>query len=281
MDNVKQIFNISRNTFLEERNSKRVIMGYVLGVALLGYWLHNFMLYVWSTGEAINVLEAFVVVEHHDKALLFMLLGWLLIISDAPFVRGNTYLILCRSSRKKWNVAMLQYITFQAFLYVAILAGISIMVSSFWGFFGKMWSSPVYHLALDRKNLLGVQYDITFPWLNMMKNMTVPQAFTITYLFVYFYFVLLGGLLYVCNLFLKEVYGILIVFGMQLIGYLLQQEGLVRLSIMAKAIPGYSIDGNGGQWTTLSMFVGVIFLVAVLSIWIVEWVEFKNVAEDE
>lgn len=75
-------------------------MGFVLGIALFGYWLNNFMQYVWDTGEPINILEAFIVVEHYYKNILFLVLGWLLIISDAPFIKGNTYLTLCRSSRK-------------------------------------------------------------------------------------------------------------------------------------------------------------------------------------
>ena len=49
MGKYKQIFCITKNTFLEERSSKRVIMGFVLGIALFGYWLNNFMQYVWDT----------------------------------------------------------------------------------------------------------------------------------------------------------------------------------------------------------------------------------------
>lgn len=67
-------------------------------------------------------------------------------------------------------------------------------------------------------------------------------------IFLFLYLILIGFLLYVCNLLLKEIYGILLVFGIQISGYLLQQEGLTHLSLMAKSIPGYAIDGNGGQW---------------------------------
>ena len=64
MGKYKQIFCITKNTFLEERSSKRVIMGFVLGIALFGYWLNNFMQYVWDTGEPINILEAFTAVSY-------------------------------------------------------------------------------------------------------------------------------------------------------------------------------------------------------------------------
>ena len=281
MGNVKQILYMTKNTLLEERNNKRVIMGFLLGITLFGYWLNNYMQYVWAAGEPVNILEAFIVVEHHNKTMLFLVPGWLLVISDAPFIKGNTYLTLCRSSRRKWNIAMLQYIAVQAFCFVACIAAVSIIASSFWGFSGSIWSGPVYDLAMDTGSTLGVKYQITFGWLNIMENMTVQQAFMITFLFMYLYFVTLGMLLYICNLLLKEIYGVLIVFGIQLMGYLLQQEGLANLSIMAKAIPGYSIDGSGGQWKTLLLFMGWIVILTVLSLWMIGWVDLKDAVGEE
>jgi hypothetical protein len=281
MDNAKQIFYITKTTFLEEQHNKRVIMGFILGIALFGYWLNNFIQYVLDMGEPVNVLEAFIVVEHNYKDLLFLVLGWLLIISDAPFVKENTYLTLCRSSRRKWNIAMLQYIIIQAFLYVTCITAVSVIVSIPIGFFDNMWSSPVYNLAMDTANSLGVKYNISFTWVNIMEAMTVPQAFALTFIFLFLYLVSVGMLLYVCNLLLKEIYGILIVFGIQILGYILQQEGFTKWSFMAKAILGYSINGSGGQWKTVFLFLTVIMILAVFSSWLVGQVDFKEAAEEE
>ena len=207
MARIKQVFYMTKTTFLEEQHNKRVIMGFILGIALFGYWLNLFLQYALDIGEPVNVLEAFVVVEHHHKSILFLVVGWLLIISDAPFIKKNTYLLLCRSSRKQWDAAMLQYIMIQAFLYVAGIVAVSVAVSTLLGFWGNMWSSPVYNLAMDTNNHLGVKYNISFPWVNIMQTMTVPQAFMITFVFLFLYLVLIGFLLYVCNLLLKEIYG--------------------------------------------------------------------------
>ena len=281
MARIKQVFYMTKTTFLEEQHNKRVIMGFILGIALFGYWLNLFLQYALDIGEPVNVLEAFVVVEHHHKSILFLVVGWLLIISDAPFIKKNTYLLLCRSSRKQWDAAMLQYIMIQAFLYVAGIAVVSVAVSLLFGFFGNMWSSPVYHLAMDTGNHLGVKYNISFPWVNIMQTMTVPQAFMITFVFLFLYLVLIGFLLYVCNLLLKEIYGTLIVFGIQIAGYLLQQEGAAYLSLMAKAIPGYAIDGNGGQWKVVVLFCAIILILALISSWLIGRVDFKDAMEEE
>ncbi len=114
-----------------------------------------------------------------------------------------------------------------------------------------------------------------------MQTMTVPQAFMITFVFLFLYLVLIGFLLYVCNLLLKEIYGILIVFGIQIAGYLLQQEGITYLlSLMAKAIPGYAIDGNGGQWKVVVLFCVVILILAFVSLWLIGRVDFNDEAEE-
>ena len=280
MGKIKQIFYMTRTTFLEEWHNKRVIMGFLLGIALFGYWLHLFLQYALDIGEPVNILEAFIVVEHHHKSILFLIVGWLLILSDAPFMKKNTYLSLCRSSRKKWDAAMLQYIMVQAFLYVAGIVVVSAVVSSLCGFLGNMWSSPVYDLAMDTNNHLGVKYNISFPWVNVMQAMTVPQAFMITFILLFLYLILIGFLLYVCNLLLKEIYGILIVFSIQILGYLLQQEGFTHLSFMAKAIPGYAIDGNGGQWKVVVLFCAIILVLALISFWLIGWVDFKDAMEE-
>lgn len=281
MGRIKQIFCMTKTTFLEEWHNKRVIMGFLLGMALFGYWLNLFLQYALDIGEPVNVLEAFVVVEHHHKSILFLAACWLLIISDAPFIKRNTYLSLCRSSRKKWNAAMLQYIMIQAFVYVVGMAAVSAAASFLCGFWGTMWSSPVYHLAMDTGNHLGVKYHISFPWVNVMQAMTVPQAFMITFIFLFLYLVLIGFLLYVCNLLLKEIYGILIVFGIQISGYLLQQEQVADLSLMAKAIPGYAIDGDGGQWKVVILFCAIILILALISLWFIGRVDFMDQAEEE
>lgn len=118
MGKMKQSFDMTKNIFREECRDKRVIMGYVLGIAIFGYWLHVFLQYVWDTGEPMNILEAFIVIENHNINMLLLIIGWILIISDAPFIKGNIYLILYRSSRMRWNMGMMFYIMLQALLYV-------------------------------------------------------------------------------------------------------------------------------------------------------------------
>ena len=65
MGRIRQSFCMMSNIFREERRDKRVIMGFILGVALFGYWMFFFHRYVQETGETVNVLETFIFIGHH------------------------------------------------------------------------------------------------------------------------------------------------------------------------------------------------------------------------
>ena len=266
---------IIKGMFWQEQRSGRVIMGYLLGYAIMGYWMSGFLRYAADTGEPINILETFCVVEQHYVNMLFLVLGWLLVVADAPFMKGNIYLLLYRCGRKRWNMGMLFYILMQAFLYTAAMAVFTIIISSFFGFAGNMWSSPLYSLALDAANSIGVRYNITFPWLAMMKTMSVPQAFAVTFLFLYLYLAFMGALLYATALLFSGIAGMAVVMGGHLAGYLRMMDGYTETSLLARAVPGNFIDGTLSYWQSAVLFLGLIAVLMVLSSVLVKKMEFQ------
>ena len=232
-------------------------------------------------GEPVNILEAFVVVAHLYKNMLFLPLGWLLLVADAPFVKGNAYLVLHRCGRKVWNLGMLLYIAVQAFLYAACLALVSVLASSPLGFAGNMWSSPVYDLAMGRAESEAMEAGIDFSWPNIMEAMHVPEAFFLTLLFLWLYLMTLGMLLYVCTLLLKGIFAILAVFGVQIGGFLLQEGMSPQFSLLSKSVLGYSVDGNGGEWKTALLFAGILLILTVISLCFIGRVDFQLKTEEE
>ncbi len=265
---------IAKGMLEQERRSGRVFMGYLLGFAIMGYWMRGLFLYAADTGDPVNILEPFCVVEQHYVNLLFLVLGWLLVLGDVPFIKGNLCLLLYRCGRKRWNMGMLFYILMHAFLYAGAMAAFTVIVSSFFGYAGNMWSSPVYSLARDTGNHMGVKYNITFPWLMMMRTMTVPQAFAVTFLFLYLYLVFLGVLFYTGALLLSGTGGIVIAMGAHLMGYLRMMDGYMESSLLARAIPGNFIDGTPGYWLSVLLFLVLIGGIMLLSAVFVKRVEF-------
>ena len=272
---------IIKGMFWQEQRNGRVIMGYLLGFAVMGYWMSGFLRYASDTGEPVNILEAFCVVEQHYVNMLFLVLGWLLVVADAPFMKGNIYLLLYRCGRKRWNMGMFFYILMQAFLYTAAMAVFTIIISSFFGFAGNMWSSPVYSLAHDVTNNIGVKYNITFPWLTMMKVMSVPQAFAVTFLFLYLYLAFMGALLYAAALLFSGIAGMVAVMGVHLTGYLRMMDGYTETSLLARAVPGNFIDGTLSYWQSVALFLALIVVLMVLSSVFVKKIEFQSGTEVE
>lgn len=272
---------IIKGMFRQEQRNVRVIMGYLLGFAVMGYWMSGFLRYVADTGEPVNILEAFCVVEQHYVNMLFLVLGWLLVVADAPFMKGNIYLLLYRCGRKRWNMGMFFYILMQAFLYTAAMAVFTIIISSFFGFAGNMWSSPVYSLARDVTNNIGAKYNITFPWLVMMKVMSVPQAFAVTFLFLYLYLAFMGVLLYAAALLFSGIAGMVAVIGVHLTGYLRMMDGYTETSLLARAVPGNFIDGTLSYWQSAALFLALIVVLMVLSSIFVKKIEFQSGTEVE
>ena len=246
---------IIKGMFWQEQRNGRVIMGYLL--------------------------EAFCVVEQHYVNMLFLVLGWLLVVADAPFMKGNIYLLLYRCGRKRWNMGMFFYILMQAFFYTAAMAAFTIIISSFFGFVGNMWSSPVYSLARDVTNNIGAKYNITFPWLVMMKVMSVPQAFAVTFLFLYLYLAFMGVLLYAAALLFSGIAGMVAVIGVHLTGYLRMMDGYTETSLLARAVPGNFIDGTLSYWQSAALFLALIVVLMVLSSIFVKKIEFQSGTEVE
>ena len=64
MGKAGQVLGITKNMLRQEQGEKRAVMGFLLGIALLGWRLQLFLKYAADMGEPVNILEAFVVVAH-------------------------------------------------------------------------------------------------------------------------------------------------------------------------------------------------------------------------
>lgn len=268
-----KVIAITRGIFCQEMRRVRVFMGYILGLAILAGELNAFLQYAAASGESVNLLESFVVTEHSGTIVQFLVVGYLLVIASAPFIKADTYLVLYRCSRRIWNVGALLYILLQAFLYVLFLAGICAVVSCPVGILGKEWSNPVHMLISDDSGMLAMRYGVTFRCGRMVHNMTAPEAFGITFLYLFGYLVFLGVLYYLCNLVLQSFWGLIAVAAAHLGNYFLPYYPIRR------PCPGYFADGGSGQWMPLGCYLAFILILAVGSFLAVKKVDMLSRAE--
>lgn len=257
---VPRSIRIAMGLLRQEMGSLRVMMGYLLGMTFLALALNDFFGYAMDIKEPVNICEAFIVMENQGIAGRFWVLGYLLVIADAPFVGENTYMLLYRSGRRVWNMGMLLYVFIQAFMYSGCLAAGSVSAGIPRGFSGKLWSSPVYLLAVNGSNAIAEKYHIFFDGAVMMKHMTVLQAFGVTFLYLLCYFVFLGVLLYVCNLVFGGFWGFAAVAAAHLGGTVLSFTAGLHQS------PVYYADGTGSWWRYPAMMLVLVFALALISL---------------
>ncbi|NBJ93002.1 hypothetical protein [Parablautia muri] len=266
---MSKAIRITNGMLRQEIGSVRGIMGYLLGVTFLALSLNDFLGYAMEMKEPVNICEAFIVSENQGVAGRFWVLGYLLVISDAPFAKGNTYLLLYRSGRRIWNMGMLLYISTQAFMYTMCLAVVSVVASIPYGFFGGLWSSPVYMLGTNASSAVAEKYYVFFEGVGMMKYMTALQAFGITFLYMLCYFIFLGVLLYVCNLVLGSFWGLAAVATAHLGGVILSVIARVHQS------PAYYVDGTGSYWKYPGMMLAFILVMSLVSLFAAERVDIQ------
>lgn len=273
----KSIFAMTRNILLYERTEKRVIMGFLVGMALPLWWLKNFLDYVVSTGEPVNILEAFPVTVHEGGSMLFLVLGWFLVISDAPFVSGNTYYSLYRTKKRRFHGAMVVYIFVQAAIYTAAAAVVTVLVSLPHGFVGKMWSNPVYMLSRDFGAVIYGKYGTAFAQQDMMRHTTVPQAFAATMLCFFLYLAVTGMILYTLSLLIGGMWGVLVTVIVHFSGMGLSYPGFVKFALIR-----YSRAGNFADYEGLHLaepvgkMILIIGVLAVLGNVLIEKAEFRG-----
>ena len=260
---MSKVILITIGILRQEMRSVRVMMGYLLGLTFLAMGLHDFLGYIIEIKEPVNILETFIVTESQSIAGGFWVLGYLLIIADAPFVKGNTYMLLYRSGRRVWSMGMLCYVLIQAFLYTTCFAVLSIAASIPYGFYGRLWSSPVYMLATNVSDTVAMKYHIYFEGFAMMKHMTILQAFGITFLYMFCYFAFIGVLLYVCSLVFGGFWGFVAAAAAHL------GSRILSFIALLPRCPVYYVDGAGSHWRYPCIFGIFIFIMTIVMLFAV------------
>ena len=284
MSNLKEILKLCLYEFRIQITSKRVWLGYLVGIVIILRQSMEYLAFADSRVEAVNVLEAFLIAGNNYNQVMFLVLGWLLVISEAPFLNENSMYLIYRTRRKTWNKSMLLYITLQAFVYYGILAGATILFSSKNGFWANIWSSPLVKLTEGGANI--EQYEVYFPYASFIKETTVFNGFLQTWLLLFAYGLLMGLILYTFSLISNQLTGAIAVFIFHFLGYEIMKEGLmmvIEYSLLARSILVQQIGNDTGPKVSETYLIyGILFcVVVILSNILVKHVDFKEIAKGE
>lgn len=284
MSKVKDIFKLCLYEFRLQMTSKRVWLGYLAGIVIILKQSVEYLAYAKSMGEAVNVLDAFIIAGNNYNTIMFLVLGWLLVISEAPFVNSNALYLIYRTMKKSWNQAMVLYIIFQAAIYYGLLAFSTVVFSIGNGFFANIWSKPVIDLTEGAANL--TQYDVYFPYPSLIKETSVFDSFFQTWILLYAYGLIMGLLLYTFNLLSNQIIGAAAVFAFHFLNYEIMKEGfmvITRYSLLARSILVLQVGGETetNVFDSYLIYGMIIFLIIGLSNRIVQNVDFKEISKGE
>ena len=264
--------------------SKRVLLGYLVGISIMLKFAVGYIQYGNYIGEPINVLEPFIIVGNCDRIIMLLTVGWLLIMSEAPFVNKISFYALYRTKRKLWNEAMVIYIFVQAILYYAVIAVVLMLLGGMNGYLANIWSVPFIDVLSSGSD--SYLYGVDFPSSDYADVQSVYMGFFHTFALQVLYAVIIGIFVYVISQMTNRMAGPIAAFILHFLGYEIMKEGygiVIKYSLLARSIPAFQLGKNAlvnlGQ--SYLIFIVIIILLVELSGKLVNYMDFKNMAIQE
>ena len=90
MSGITRIFQLLREQFRFEKRTCRMWLGIGMGVSLFFFSVQQFMEFVQLRGEPANIFDGFLYSATDPQSSMLIVLGYLFLLSDAPFVNERT-----------------------------------------------------------------------------------------------------------------------------------------------------------------------------------------------
>lgn len=268
----KRLCSLTRMRFRQGFLSVRVIIG-----NLQGFFIAFF--YGWSYAKYSNTIpcgigDAFLLLLNPYLQLSFVLLGYLIIISNLPMVNSLTLLTLIRSGRRKWIYSIIIYLIGQTCIYYTVVFLGAALPAMGVGKWQNVWSDTMIYLARFRPRDALINYGIS-GFDSRILDLWMPiQAIIHSWMLICCYSFFLALVILAGNLNSSMPRGTYIAIAIHFIGILMiKMGGRIRYmcSPMANAVLGMHI-GEGGKSTLWfsyvffgSLIVAMLLLIARLS----------------
>lgn len=225
----------------------RIAAAFLFGIVVAIRYSLRYISYVKDFGSAVQCFETCIWLGSQPRSLCFLILGGLLLLSDAPFLTPLSLQEMLRIGRIKWVWSQIIYIITASILYFSILfLFVSILSSAMVGtYLLGGWSTPLKALASQRTSAAITNYGITFPFPEMLQKLTPIKAMIACILFNSMYLSVICLPILCVNLLTKENVGWIVGSSIHFLGYMMQaNEGYelnwsMKYSLLCCSIPGY------------------------------------------
>lgn len=231
--------------FKSWRLNYHVLAAFLLGTALCLKNCYGYLSFANGIGSPVNIFEPYIIIGSRIPFLMGIMLGYLLLLSDAPFVSLASKYEMLRVSQKKWFWSQAIYIFLSCILYslyILVLTGIVAFLYS-QTYLQNMWSNVMDLTAFKQTDLVIKKYAFSFAFPELISSVSPFGAAFLTVVFNSLYMVFIGVCIFVVNLACSAGFGWIVAALVHMAGYIVYANGgfLIpfRYSLLCRSAPAY------------------------------------------
>lgn len=260
---------IAWRQILSLRGDRKAWAAFALCLAFCVINVSPYVSYVSALGYELQAVEAYVIIGSSLHYFTGILLGALLLLSDAPFIGSRSPYEILRAGRRVWLRGQAYYILFSGLLYTFIAIVFTVIIASLTGsvYFENTWSEAMVLLAKRQPQFTILQFKLSFPYGEFIDTVSPYGAMLISLFFNSCYICLLSLCMFVVNLYSSRGFGWLAAILVHIGGYVIIANGFLmaalrNVSPLSLALPADLYTGQSG----VSPLGGAAILVALIGL---------------
>ena len=205
------------------KHNPRIICTFVVLFFLCLTMTSEYVEYSKEIGLSIQIFEPFILMFTQKYALLFIMLDFLLLYQDIPFINDSTPYLLVRKNRLSWAIGQILYICISTViillfaLVVCMLSGISV------SYFQNIWSETALFTAYGGALNESAPVDMA-----LIENVNPYVSVIYIIILVFLGTLTLNLILFGINLWKGKFVGLCVISAMIFMGYLFSVELLFK-----------------------------------------------------
>jgi len=289
MDNLRKSWLVCVGQIHGWAVNPRVYLSFLLGVVFVLMPTMRYLGYAKVIGQPINIFEPFIIIVNDRFANAFLFLGYLLLISDAPFMEHRSFYSVIRVNRRSWVSGMCFYIFSSALTYYVGMLVISMLAGVTTGFIANIWSDPLYTLAANAPGFALVDYNISFSNLQYIQLFTPALAIVQGLSLPILYATVIGLIIFLINVNNRRIFGGIVALIIHISGFTMLSAGFMlsaqHLSLLCNAMPiNHNLDGLTKVYPSFGesylIFIILIIILYGISMFLIRRCDFKSSAGD-
>lgn len=250
----------------------RIVAAFMLGFTMTAYYSLRYLEFASILGSNIQSFEAYIWLASQPRPFCFLILGGLLLLSDAPFLTPLSSQEMLRIGRIKWVWSQVVYIFFSCIVYFSLMALFTVVLScaKVGTYLLGGWSNAMKILAFQQPDSVFINFGISFPYPELLQALHPISATCISVLFHSMYLALISLIILCVNLLTRTNYGWIVGSCVHFLSYMIEANGgfgmNVKYSLICCAMPGYQYSANRNMPPVYCCAVFLLLIYIVIRI---------------